>query len=86
MHLMKITPITSKKKLLYSVGILCASLTSCDEHSLRHQDGSRNIPGSEPNTPSSAQLEEPPILLGGDVPYIPTPEDEQKKQDTPPAN
>lgn len=89
---MKIKPVSSKKKLLYSVGVLCASLSSCDDNPQRNLPERQGVPGSVPNDNPSAQTgeasakvpddqpssqpEEIPQLLGGDVPYCPAPEDE----------
>lgn len=83
---MKIKPVSSKKKLLYSVGVLCASLTSCDDTPQRNQPTHQDVPESVPSENPSAQPEEVPQLLGGDVPYIPDPEDEQHEQNSPSAN
>ena len=67
---MKLQPVLSRKQLLYSVGLLCAGLTACDENS-RH-----NVPGIVPNDNPPSEPEELPQALGGDVPYTPTPDDE----------
>lgn len=78
---MKINPVKKKSNLLYPLAVLCASLTACDGKL------GQNAPGIVPNdrapsapdkseVPSSpAAPEEEPQLLGGDVPYTPTPED-----------
>lgn len=99
---MKIEPASTKKKLLYSVGVLCASLTSCDDNPLRNLMGRQSVPGIVPrdNPPAqpeetpgkvsdnkpSSQPEESPQLLGGDVPYIPAPADEPENQEDQPGN
>lgn len=90
---MKIKPVSSKKKLLYSVGVLCASLSSCDDN----MPGRQGVPGIVPNDNPPAQpkeapqqlggymapipgTKETPQLLGGDVPHIPASEDEPVQQ------
>ena len=78
---MKIEPVSSKKKLLYSVGVLCASLTSCDDNPFLNPVGRQNVPGIVPRDHKPAQPEELPQPLAGDVPYIPDPENEPQKQD-----
>ena len=79
--LMKINPVKKKSNLLYPLAVLCAGLTACDGKL------GQKAPGIVPNdrvpaapdkseAPSSpAAPEEEPQLLGGDVPYTPTPED-----------
>ncbi len=95
---MKIEPASTKKKLLYSVGVLCASLTSCDGNPFSNLVGRQSVPGSVPNdnpvaqpekSPegnSAAQPEEIPQILGGDVPYLPPLDDEPNKQAGQPEN
>ena len=83
---MEIKPVSTKKKLLYSVGVICASLTSCDESPFRHFMGRQSVPGSVPNDNPPTQKEEQPQLLGGDVPYMPAEEDETPKGQKQPEN
>ena len=83
---MEIKPVSTKKKLLYSVGVLCASLTSCDDNPFRCLMGRQSVPGSVPNDNPPTEPNEIPQALGGDVPYIPSPEDELEKEDSQPDN
>lgn len=57
---MKIEPASTKKKLLYSVGVLCASLTSCDGNPFSNLVGRQSVPGSVPNDNPVAQPEKSP--------------------------
>lgn len=79
---MKITPITVKKKLLYSVGVLCAGLTSCDDTPMQTLASRQRVPGDVPNDNPPAQPEKLPQQLGGSVPCIPDSQETKNEQET----
>lgn len=55
---MKIAPITTKQKLLYTVGLLCAGLTACG--AIARQKAPGDVPNDKPQTEQEKETQQQP--------------------------
>lgn len=55
---MKIAPITTKQKLLYTVGLLCAGLTACG--AIARQKAPGDVPNDKPQTEQEKETQKQP--------------------------